>query len=126
MTAMDPDRRPKPVHAADHRHGTPGETVTAPAGLSLKSLGLTVSETWALRNPEVLLLLAEDCCWQVATEDWRLRRPPVWHRADRRAWRAVGRALQDKARRLREFGAEIGLPARRRTGLRARLGRQPE
>ena len=86
MTAMNPDRRPKQVHASDgrtgRRRGAQSETPSVPAGLKLESLNRTVSVTRALSNPDVLVLLGEDCCWQAATDDWRLRRPSPWRRTD--------------------------------------------
>lgn len=126
MTAMNEDRRrrqlPAPDRRTGHRRGAQSESAPTVTGLHLASLDRTVSEVQALSSPDVLVLLGEDCCWQAATEAWRQRRPSLWHAGDRRAWRSEARALQDKARRLREFGAEIGLPASDRPGLRARLG----
>lgn len=122
MAAMNDDRHSKQVHEPDgrtgRRHAAHSEASTAPTGLVVKSLSCTVTEAQALSSADLLVLLGEDCSWQAATEHWRQRRPSLWHRTDRRAWRAEGRVLRDKLRRLREYGSGLGLPPVARTGRR--------
>lgn len=113
---MERDRRPDQLSAStprkarrrrDRQQDHPVDT-----GLHVTSLDRSVTISAALNNAEILELLGEDCSWQLARADWEQRRPPLWHRAERRAWRTEGRALEEKSQRLRELGATLGLPAR--------------
>ena len=126
MAAMNHDRHSKQVNEPTGRPGrgrdTQGDAPTVPPGLCVKSLGRTMTEAQALSSADMLVLLSEDCCWQASTDDWRLRRPPLWRRSERRAWRAEGHVLRDKSRRLREFGAELGLTTEQ-VSMRSRFGR---
>lgn len=127
MTAMNHDQHPKQVHEPDRRTGrrrsARPSARTAPTPLRVKSLGGSVTETQALNSADVLVLLSEDCCWQATMDDWRRRRPPFWRRGERRAWRADGQLIGDKARRLRELATELGLAPTSRAGWRSRLRR---
>jgi hypothetical protein len=127
---MNHDRHSKQVNEPDgrpgRRHDPQSDAPTLPAGLCVKSLGRTLTEAQALSSADLLVLLSEDCCWQAATDHWRRRRPPLWHRGERRAWRSEGRVLRDKSRRLREFGTELGLMTTEQAGLRSRFGRDDD
>lgn len=124
MTA--PDWRPDQVHASNpraaRRRRHREEPVPPDTRLHIESLNRLINEYAALNNPELMMLIGEDCAWQAARDDWKQRRPAPWHRAARRAWRAEGRALADKSQRLRELGTELGL-APRAPARRNRLGR---
>jgi hypothetical protein len=129
MAAMNHDRRPEEIHEPEGRprwwrgrRAVPDDTPAEPVGLRVKSLDRSMTEAQALSSSDLLVLLTEDCCWQAATDHWRRRRPPLWRRSDRRGWRAEGRVLRDKSRRLRELGAELGLGSTERAGQRPRFG----
>jgi hypothetical protein len=116
---MNDNRNPDQLPATgDPRHHRGTRAADKQLGLRIRSLNRSVSESQALCDPGVMLLLGEDCCWQSARAAWKRRRPAFWRLGRRRAWRAERPALREKLRRLRELGTELGLPpvsrARRR------------
>lgn len=78
-------------------------------GLEIASAATWVAPVRCLDEPLVAWLVSEDVSWQIAREQWRARRPHLWHRQQRASWRADRRVLNEKRTRLREAAAEIGL-----------------
>lgn len=108
---MNDNRNPDQLPATgDRRHQRGARTADKHLGLRISSLNRSVSEPRALCDPEVMLLLGEDCCWQSAKAAWKRRRPAFWRLSARHTWRAERQALREKAQRLRELGTELGLP----------------
>lgn len=70
-------------------------------GVRLKAVNLTVPADLGLVSPTMRMIVVEDMCWDLAREAWRARRPPLWCRARRRAWRAEGAVLDAKRDRIR-------------------------
>ena len=58
---------------------------------------------------DVAAVVIEDLCWSIAMADWSARRPSVWRRRARAAWRADGEALQALRDRIFRMAVEIGL-----------------
>lgn len=92
------------------------------ATVRVASLNRRVSEARALDEPELMMLVGEDCCWRLSVTAWKRRRPWPWRIRGRRAWHAEGRVLREKEQRLRELGAELGLPRAARRPWPRRLG----
>lgn len=74
---------------------------------------LLASSGWYVRLVDVLdhattgQLAAEDACWSFAHDDWRARRPRLWHRPEHGAWKAEGQRLADKRARLVEQSRQV-------------------
>jgi hypothetical protein len=64
-----------------------------------------------IERADVASVVIEDLCWRRAIAAGLARRPTVWRRRARSAWRADGAALQNKQARSRRTAAEIGLRA---------------
>lgn len=78
-------------------------------GVYLSTVSAWIPTIYGADRPLVGELLAEDTCWRFARDDWSDRRPPLWRRAERKAWRAEGRLLEEKRVRLAAQAAELGL-----------------
>ena len=81
--------------------GAGGGGPDADTGVRLKAVNLTVPVDLGLLTPTMRMVVVEDMCWDLAREAWRARRPPLWRRARRRAWRAEGAVLDAKRDRIR-------------------------
>ncbi|WP_329268346.1 hypothetical protein [Streptomyces sp. NBC_01451] len=66
----------------------------------------TVGVEAALRLPNVMMLVVEDACTQIALTDWRRREPPRWRHRARHRWYAEERWLDAKKARLKELAAQ--------------------
>ncbi len=121
------DWQPDQAHASTpqraRRRRKRAEPTAPDTRLRLESVNRLINEYAALTNPELMMLVSEDCCWQLARDEWKQRRPSIWRRAERRAWREERNALDAKSERLRELGTELGLPPRPDSRRRARFGR---
>ena len=60
----------------------------------------------ATGSPAVMVLAVEDLCWQLAVADLKRRRPRIWQRAARAAWRSERDRCDAKRRRLAAMTAE--------------------
>lgn len=83
-----------------------------PDRLHLGSFDRPIDVSDALNRPSVAVMLTEDLCWQTFVADWRTRRPPLWHRQERAAWRAEGAVLEEKKARIRALAVEAGVMPR--------------
>jgi hypothetical protein len=86
------------------------QSASHPAGLHLASIDRSVDVTDALARPPVAKLMTEDFFWRCALTAWRSRRPPLWRRTQRAAWRAEGAVLGLQRSRIRERATELGIP----------------
>ena len=71
--------------------------------LHLESTGGHVAARFLIESPMAAALVAQDLCWQAATQDWKHRRPPRWRPRARAAWKAEGDELLAQAARLRQM-----------------------
>ncbi|EST18709.1 hypothetical protein M878_44530 [Streptomyces roseochromogenus subsp. oscitans DS 12.976] len=74
--------------------------------LDLPCAERTVGVEAALKLPNVMMLVVEDTCAQIAHEDWQHREPTCWHPQAHRCWRSEGRLLRAKKARLKELAAQ--------------------
>lgn len=88
---------------------SPPQSEAYPEGLHLRSIDRVIHVSDALDQPMVAMLMTEDFCWRTAMDDWRGRRPAWQHRAERRAWRGEGQALEEKRERIRKLAIELKL-----------------
>lgn len=109
----DPPPAPKPrpqntqrQAQGPHQHRLLPDTQPA-WNLRLESAGSRVAARFLMASPAAAALVAEDLCWQAATEDWKNRRPHWWHRQARAAWRAEGDELAAEAAALRQRADEV-------------------
>jgi hypothetical protein len=58
---------------------------------------------------QVAALIIDDLCWSIATSDWATRRPPLWRRKNRAAWRAEGELLHTTRHGLRRTADRVGI-----------------
>lgn len=95
---------------AERRHTHPGTLrhiqlkaaatrAPVPDCLYLGSLGHCVPVA-EIDRPEVAVLVIEDLCWRISMAEWAARRPSIWRRRARVAWRADGELLQAKRDRV--------------------------
>ncbi len=105
LTPPEPDGH---SHADRHPPRPSGTRKAAPGQLLLETVGRCVPLV-DLDRADIAAVVIEDLCWSIATADWSARRPPVWRRHARAAWRADGEALQAKRDRIRLMVSETGL-----------------
>lgn len=74
--------------------------------LDLPCAERTVGVEAALKLPNVMVLVVEDTCAQIAHEDWQHREPTRWHLQAHRCWRSEGRLLRAKKTRLKELATQ--------------------
>ncbi|MFE2064380.1 hypothetical protein ACFXDH_18580 [Streptomyces sp. NPDC059467] len=74
--------------------------------LDLPCAQRTVGVEAALQLPNVMMLVVEDACTQIADEDWRHREPTRRHVWARRKWRSEGRLLRAKKARLKALATQ--------------------
>lgn len=77
-------------------------------GVYLASIAAWIPTIYGADRPLVGALLSEDTCWVIARDDWRGRRPPLWHRSERAAWRVEAKLLEQKRTRIAEQAVELG------------------
>lgn len=65
--------------------------------LRLESSGWYVQVSDFLNEDAAASLVGDDAAWRFAVEEWRRRRPSVFRRAQRRAWRADEETLAAQA-----------------------------
>lgn len=105
-----PDRSEAAVPAAATESSHGDRRSTADHTLYLQSVDLRVPET-ALFRPEVAFVVTEDFCWRVAVADCDRRRPPLWRRRGKDAWRVERDVLRAKRERIRAMADEFGITA---------------
>lgn len=88
---------------ADHRRRRLLHDAQPTWNLHLESTGSHVAARFLIESPTAAALVAEDLCWQAATQDWKKRRPPRWRPRARAAWKAEGDELLAEAARLCEM-----------------------
>jgi hypothetical protein len=125
--ARDPRRyRAEPNDARTTTRGKRRKETTPrdQEGVLLACVSRRVPPVFGADRPLVGALLAEDLCWSIACEDWRGRRPPMWKRAERKAWAVERKVLDAKRARLAEQATELGyapiLSEQRKLGSRRR------
>lgn len=74
--------------------------------LDLPCAERTVGVEAALKLPNVMMLVVEDTCAQIAHEDWQHREPTRWHPRAHRCRRSEGRLRRAKKARLEELAAQ--------------------
>jgi hypothetical protein len=90
----DPTRR-RQVRAAARR--APSTQPRFDGWLRLESSGWYVQVSDVVNEDAAASLVGDDTVWRFAVEEWRHRRPSVFRRAQRRAWRAEEDVLATQA-----------------------------
>jgi hypothetical protein len=69
-------------------------------GMYLRSIRATVPVDPDLLSPQLRVAMVEDLWWCIESEAWSARRPHWWHQHEHARWRAYGRALDEKRKRI--------------------------
>ncbi len=96
---VPPRRRRPPWHS---RREAASDTAATICGH-----GRPISAVECLENPIASMIAVEELCWRFARDEWRGRRPSPFRLRRWRAWRAEGRSLRAKQRRIAAMAAEI-------------------
>lgn len=105
-----PEREPHPSTGASHRTSSRPPATHKPlrGHILVESVDQCVSVLDTARA-DIAVVVIEDLCWSIAMADWSARRPSVWRRRARTAWRADGEALAAMRDRISTMAGEIGL-----------------